>query len=138
MLCDDFDKAVAWVQARIPDDVAVSSGTLQLALQALDALSRRASATFLIPDLFPGVALETLYLHDGCKHCNDTSPTNTVPTGISPGAMTAIGTAILSELRSQKTELLTCPLEGNTEVIVFIPEIRSVVLKATGTTLLSS
>lgn len=73
MLRENFDKAVSWVQERIPADLAraVSANDLTSAFDALSALPARASATFLIPDLFPGVLLETLYVHDVGKHSSD-------------------------------------------------------------------
>ena len=142
MLRENFDKAVSWVQERIPAALAraVSANDLTSAFDALSALPARASATFLIPDLFPGVSLETLYVHDVGKHSSDAgvSDTMTRPGSVSPLALTAIGTAIAKELQDTGTDMVHYPLDGEAEVIVFIPDVRSTVLHATGTTLLTS
>lgn len=142
MLRDDFDKAVIWVQERISDELAntVSASDLKNTLAALNSMQTRASGTFLIPSLFPDVPLETLYVHDIGKRHYDTGGSHTMlpPENISPAALTAIGTAIMKELNSSGNDMVHYPLDGEAEVIVFLPRVRSTVLHATGTTLLTS
>ncbi len=142
MLRNDFDKAVIWVQERISDELAktVSADELKLTFSALNSLQTRASGTFLIPSLFPNVPLETLYVHDIGKRHYDTGGSHTMlpPANISPAALTAIGSAIMKELKSSGNDMVHYPLDGNAEVIVFLPSVRSTVLHATGTTLLTS
>lgn len=126
------------MQDRIPADFAraVSANDLTSAFDALSALPARASATFLIPDLFHGVSLETLYVRDVDKHSSDAvvSDTMTRPGFVSPLTLTAIA----KELQDTGTEMIHYPLDGEAEKIVFIPDVRSTVLHATGTTLLTS
>ncbi len=142
MIRDDFDKSVGWVQERIPGDLAraVSTADLKSAFHALSALPDRASATFLVPDLFPGVSLETLYVHNSSSHSSDgwVSDTMMQPGSVSPMALTAIGTAIAKELQDTGTDMVHYPLDGGSEVIVYTPDVRSTVLHATGTTLLTA
>lgn len=138
MLNNEFDNAASWVLDRMSRDLVktVSSNDLINAFAGLKALSAKASATFLIPDLFPGVPLEMLFVHDTCN--TNRSKSETAVLGeISPLALTAIGSAIMTELQSTNTDMVQYPLGGEAEVIVFLPASRSTVLHATGTTLLT-
>jgi len=140
MMNDNLDAAVGWVQSRIPSSLAcaVSAGELANAIGLLSALPERTTGTVLIPDLFPGVPLETLYVHaTGKKHtqhmplqetCNDT--------GLCM-ALTAIGTAIAKELQDTKNDMCRHELDDGAAVFVFLPEVRPTVLQATGTALLN-
>lgn len=140
MIRANFDTAAAWVQSRIPADLAtqVSKKEIENAFSAMSALIPKAKATFLIPDLFPGVTLEVLYVHNRTEHSTDIKINDTAIRALSltVSALKAIGMAIEKEMRDSNNEIVHYPLSDESEIVVFLPEVRSVVLQATGTTLL--
>lgn len=143
MIRAKFDTAADWVNSRIPPVLAHPTLTSEIehAFAMLNTLILKAKATFLIPDLFPGVALEVLYIHYAIDRSIDMGINDTLSAlreegQLAPVALTAIGTAIAKEMQTSATDTVRYPVNDESLVIVFLPEVRSVVLQATGTTLL--
>lgn len=143
MIRAKFDTAADWVNSRIPSVLAHPTLTNEIehAFAMLNTLILKAKATFLIPDLFPGVALEVLYIHNDVDRSIDVGINDTLSSlreegQLAPSALTAIGTAIAKEMQASRTDTVRYPVNDESLVIVFLPEVRSVVLQATGTTLL--
>lgn len=142
MIRAKIDNAADWVKSRIshmPEPQA-SKSDIAGTLTTLNKLISEAEATFLVPDLFPLVRLETLYVH-GCESTPsepNASPLIGSQDKATAMALTAIGTAIVREMEQSGTNLLRFPLPNACEVVVFLPEARSLVLQVTGTTLLTT
>ncbi len=140
--CNDFDHAAQWVHERIPGQMAgvMHESELQQAFGALALAAKDANSTFLIVDLFPGVALDVLYVHDiegvdGNKQATQNSASALTP-GLSAQALTAIGTAVDHEMNTSGSDMVRYRIDG-AEIIVSRPSVRSLVLQATGTMLLT-
>ena len=137
-----FEHAAKWVHARIPQEMgdSVHSRELVDAFSALAAITETATSTFLIPDLFPDVALDVLYVHDIASPNKLTSvgdPANNLFPGLSASALTAIGTAVIREMETTNSDMVRHELDG-AEIIVSRPGVRHLILQATGTTLLTT
>lgn len=137
----NFSTMAKWVRERIPDEPtqAVSDEELRQTLTALTAVAEEANATFLIPDLFPGIQLDVLYVASGDAVEATKAVENqgrSLVGGLSSKALTAIGQAVTHELSSIGCDMVTYKADG-AEIIVFKPEVRPLVLQATGTTLLT-
>lgn len=130
-----------WVQERISDEFVenVEADELHQTFAALATVAGDAQSTFLIPDLFPGIKLNVLYIHniDGpaSKSALPNSATAWAP-GLSARALSAIGHAVSNALQETGSDMLSCAIDG-AEIIVFVPRVQSLVLQATGTTLLN-
>lgn len=130
-----------WVQERISDEFIenVEANELHLTFTALATVAGYAQSTFLIPDLFPGINLSVLYIHnvDGptSKGVLSNSATTLVP-GLSVRALSAIGHAFSNELQKTGCDMFSWEYDG-AEIIVYAPHVQSLVLQATGTTLLT-
>jgi len=139
---DVFEHAAKWVHARIPQEMANSVHIRELvdAFSALAAVTDAATSTFLIPDLFPDVALDVLYVHNIAGADKLTSvgdPAKNLFPGLSAIALTAIGTAVIREMETTNSDMVRHELYG-AEIIVSRPSVRHLVLQATGTTLLTT
>ena len=142
---NDFELSTQWVRERINPTMAalVQDNDVRQALVALDAILADASSTFLIPDLFPGAALDVFHVQglrndpvelrlsdsDGAHH--------QLAQGLSANALTAIGAALLQEMDSTGNDMMRYPLE-DAEVIVSRLAVRDLILQATGITLLTT
>ncbi|ANN80834.1 hypothetical protein [Bordetella flabilis] len=136
-----FDKAAEWVHTKAYPGLleCLDTGELRQAFEALATVAEDANSTFLIPDLFPGIDLDVLYVHDlentGAQRTASLSSDAALP-GLSARALAAIGSALDAELRVSGNDMVRYR-EGGAEIIVSRPQVRSHVLKATGTTLLT-
>lgn len=144
MIRAKFDMAAEWVNSHLPSTFGSPSinSEIEHAFAMLNALITKAEATFLIPDLFPGVALEVLYLHDSNHPSIDHDIEESLAVLRSEGVLTAsaltlIGSAIEHEMKKTGTDTVRYLVRDKSMVIVFVPAVRSVVLQATGTTILT-
>lgn len=132
-----IDNATEWLMPRIPSALASTVAKADI-VEALITLSElpNVAATFLIPDLFPKIDLEVLYVHDIDSSIKDVIQKQKTDERCSVPALTAIGAAIRNEMVVTGTEVMTFKPDGLAELIVFPPRVRAAVLHATGTTLL--
>ena len=137
-----FDSAATWVCSRADRDPQASAPAPEVA-QALMSLAmavEHAQSTFLIVDLFPGEDLEVLFVHDIDAASAELGATQNSGPALLPGlsvrALAAIGSALRREMHATKSDMVRYPGEG-AEVIVFCPQVRELVLQATGVTLLT-
>ena len=136
-----FDHAATWVHERSVPSIgeAVPVSEIREAFEALAMAARDATSTFLIPDLFPGVNLDVLYVYGAEEVGPATATQNSAPDiapGLSAQALTAIGSALSTEMQSTGTDMVRYQAP-NAEIIVSRPSVRPIVLQATGTTLLT-
>jgi hypothetical protein len=119
MMNKNLDAIVGWVQSRSPSSLAytVSASELASAIGLLSALPERATSTVLIPDLFPNVPLEMLYVHAARKKHNRYTPLQEIhnDTNLSV-ALTAIGAAIAKELRDTGNDMCHHQFDDGAEV----------------------
>lgn len=130
-----------WVQERVSDELVgtYAMGELQQTFTTLATVAEDAQSTFLIPDLFPGIKLNVLYIHNvegSPKKSALLSTATTWTPGLSAHALSAIGEAVSKELQAKGCDMLSCAMDG-AEIILFEPQVQPLVLQATGTTLLT-
>jgi len=136
-----FDHAAAWVHERNVPSIgeAVPVSEIREAFEALAMVAKDATSTFLIPDLFPSVDLDVLYVYGAEEGSPATATENSGPDialGLSAQALTAIGSALSAEMQVTGTDMVRYQT-ANAEIIVSRPGVRPLVLQATGTTLLT-
>lgn len=134
-----FNKAAIWVHERQKSNMhpAASEVNISDALSALFAFATKCRSAIMVPDLLPG--LETIFIP---SNSGDHLSTGAVTglrddTRITTNALTAIGTALTSELESAGNDLVRYEFDDGSEAIAYLPSARSTVLKATGLVLLN-
>ncbi len=140
---NDFELGAQWVHERINPAMAslVRESDVRQALSALNTIMADASSTFLIPDLFPGAALDFFHVQ-GLRDpavlttADQRLGAGLVQDGLSANALSAIGAALQQEMDSTGNDMMRFPLEGS-EVIVARSSVRALILQATGITLLT-
>lgn len=118
---------------------SVPEGEIAEALSALHSLAAKCRAAIMVPDLFPGSQLETIFIPaasgDGVSPIGSTKLLNearvTVP------ALSAIGAALSAELERTGNDMVRYEFDDGAEAIAYLPEVRGTVLQATGLVLLN-
>ncbi|MGK9007677.1 hypothetical protein ACR6JC_24350, partial [Citrobacter europaeus] len=96
------------------------------AFEALAMVAKDATSTFLIPDLFPSVDLDVLYVYGAEEGSPATATENSGPDialGLSAQALTAIGSALSAEMQVTGTDMVRYQT-ANAEIIVSRPGVR--------------
>lgn len=136
-----FDYAAQWVCQRqknaMPD--AAQGPEIAQTISTLCTLVGKCQAAVMIPDLFPGSALETIYIPaDSSDKATSGEAAGFVGESlVTAPALTAIGAALLAELESTGNDMVLCNLDEGAQAIAYRPEVRNTVLQSTGLVLIN-
>lgn len=142
MIQQKFDHAAKWVHQR--QNITMSNPAqepeIAEAIATLCNLAEKCHAAVMIPDLFPGSALETIYIPpDGGDNVSVGGGSQFLGASrITIPALSAIGVALVSELESTGNDMVLCDLDQGGQAIAYMPEVRNTVLQSTGLVLLNN
>jgi hypothetical protein len=94
----------------------------------------------MIPGLFPGSTLETVYMPTHVSRETAVQSQELPPKGgeISQLALETIGSALSAHLKQSENDLVHYQFDNGAQAAVYIPEERNTVLQALGLTLLEA
>jgi len=135
-----FNLAANWVRQR--KNVVLPSASekeIEEALSTLHSLAAKCRAAIMVPDLFPGSPLETIFIPatsgDGLSPTGSTKLLN--ETLVTIPALSAIGSALTAELERTGSDMVRYEFDDGAEAIAYRPEVQGTVLQATGLVLLN-
>jgi len=142
-----FNQAASWVcqQQTLTMQPPVPEGEVAEALSALHGLATQCRAAIMVPDLFPGSRLETIVIPapaaSGSHTASQTGSAKLLNSAagarITVPALSAIGSALMAEMERTGQDMARCELDGGSEAIAYLPDVRGAVLRATGLVLLN-
>lgn len=136
-----FDYAAKWVCQRQKIDMPNTAQEPEIAqaISTLRTLAGKCRAAVMIPDLFPGSTLETIYIpaDSSDKVAAGDAGEFVGESSVTAPALTAIGAALSAELESTGNDMVLCNLDEGAQAIAYFPEVRNTVLQATGLVLLN-
>lgn len=136
-----FDSAASWVCQRqnFTMQPSVSEGEIAVALSALHSLAAKCRAAIMVPDLFPGSQLETIFIPAASGDAvSPTGSTNLLNEArVTVPALSAIGSALSTELERTGNDMVRYEFDDGAEAIAYLPDVRGTVLQATGLVLLN-
>lgn len=136
-----FNSAASWVCQRqnFTMQPSASEGEIAGALSALHSLAAKCRAAIMVPDLFPGSRLETIFIPAASG--DDVSPTGSAKlldeARVTVPALSAIGSALTAELERTGNDMVRYEFDDGSEAIAYLPDVRGTVLQATGLVLLN-
>ena len=136
-----FDFAASWVCQRqnFTMQPSVTEGEIAQALSALHGLAARCRAAIMVPDLFPGSHLETIFIPS--ISTDGLSPTGSASllgeARVTVPALSAIGAALAAEMDRTGNDMVRYEFDDGSEAIAYLPDVRGTVLQATGLVLLN-
>lgn len=136
-----FDHAAQWVHQR--RDLAISTtvplAELTDAIAALHEMVLKCKASVMLPDLFPSVALEAIFVPSSNTQHMTASSVAMVANAprITGQALTAIGQALVAQLAANGNDMAVYEFDDGAQAIAYLPDARETVLRAVGLTLLN-
>jgi len=138
-----FEQAAHWVhsQAQSTSAIAATAPEIADAISTLHVLIGKCAVPMMVPDLFPGIALETVYVpksntRDDVK-TSSSGEFNTGTSRVTAPALSAIGAAIVAQLERTGEDMVLYEFDDGARAIAYLPQVRDTVLTATGLVLLS-
>ena len=136
-----FNSAASWVCQRqnFTMQPSVPEGEIAEALSALHSLAAKCRAAIMVPDLFPGSQLETIFIPAASGDAvSPTGSTNLLNEArVTVPALSAIGSALSAELERTGNDMVRYEFDDGAEAIAYLPDVRGTVLQATGLVLLN-
>jgi hypothetical protein len=142
MTPSNFDYAAKWVCQRqnFTMQTQVPEIDISQALSTLHRLAGQCRAAVMIPDLFPSSRLETIYIPP--ENCDILSPSDSNKfvgdSRVTVPALSAIGAALIAEFDRVGKDMVLYEFPEGSQAIAYLPEMRDVVLQATGLVLLNN
>lgn len=136
-----FDHAAKWVSQRQTNlsQPSVSEAVIAETIAALEGVAGKCLAAVMLPDLFPGSRLETIYIPASDSDGLTTSSVHALSGGarIATSALSAIGAALTTELTGSSNDMARYEFDNGAQVFAYFPEARDAVLQATGLVILN-
>jgi hypothetical protein len=139
MMSAFFNTAAVWVSRRqtISMPPSVSDADVARTLFALHAASMRCQAAIMVPDLFPGSAIETLFVPAPGGNVASTVASADLADSISVTALAAIGSALAVEMEDTGNDMVRYEFDNGSQAIAYLRDVRDTILKATNLVLLN-
>lgn len=134
-----FESAARWVikHHNLSIPVPTSENDIAQSLASLHASAGKCEACIMVPDLFPGAALEAIYVPKlGLKKTSVESDTALKGGAVTQTALMAIGNALVTYLTASDNDMAHYQFDDGAQAVVYFPSERATVLQAMGLTLL--
>ena len=138
----NFDSVAKWVLQHhdlgIP--VAATETEISQSLATLYAAAGKCEACIMVPDLFPGSALEAIYIpkFGPTRVSPGVEPALLTANIVTPAALSAIGNALATHLQVSDNDMVHYQFDDGPQAVIYFPAERSTVLQALGLTLLEA
>lgn len=136
-----FDIAAGWVidGQKLSMPAPILAKDVAETLEGLYAAAARCTAAVMVPDLFPGSALEVVVIPALAKDGTSMTEASAIVASdarVTASALAVIGHALASQFQAVGSDMARYAVEGSWEAIAYLPAVRSTVLQATGLVLL--